>query len=131
MLEVEVGSICHLPTPDLLPGPQGMKNSRVPNFVPLVEAASSSQELQPIREAGERSYVLGWSVAFCSLSSNSLEWLELRGPPITEANAMTSVLLSWIQDVISLPTVAPLHSPLLHLPPAPHDVPSRKFCCME
>lgn len=54
-----------------------------------------------------------------------------KRPPTTLAMAMTRVRLLEIQLVISLLTVAPVHWPLLHLPPPAHEVPSRKFCCME
>ena len=64
------------------------------------------------------------------------------------AMPITSFLLSWIQLPISLAVEEPLHWPyggisdeslymcedvvltLLHFPPPPQVVPSRKFCCM-
>lgn len=40
---------------------------------------------------------------------------------------MKMPLLFWIQSMISVPALAPWQTPLEHLPPPVHDVPSRKF----
>jgi len=51
-------------------------------------------------------------------------------PPRPAESPMTRDLWSWIQDDTSFPKEEPLQTPLLHLPPEPQGVPSRKFCCM-
>jgi hypothetical protein len=41
----------------------------------------------------------------------------ITSPPITDARAITNVLLLWIQLLISLPTLESAHTPLAHFPP--------------
>jgi len=80
---------------------------------------------------GGRFWCMRIRFLFLYLDQQQARMVRMRRPPITEASAITNVLLFCIQLGISLPTLAPSHCPFEHFPPPWQDVPSRKFCCIE
>lgn len=102
-----------------------------PPFAPLITGGGALPQVPP--PAGQPGGGIG---AFLTLFlrlyllKQHERTIRMKSTPMTDARAMTRVLLSSIQLLISLPTVDPLHRPFEHLPPPPQEVPSRKFCCM-